>query len=550
MTVSPPAVSGDSLAGDPSATPPLRVQLARAARLRPSLRLVLDGEALALGELERLATGAARALRERGVAPGDVVMTLCENGPPIVITWWACVQLGAVFAPLNARLEGAPLGCALRLAGGAVIVCDADRWQALAGVIDQAPSLRRILLARGRPAVPRSRRQVESLEDLLETATGPALDEPGRGADQALGGAAAPARLLFTSGTTGDPKAVLWSRRAEALHAARYGDELVRVEPGETVYSCLPLFHVTCQGTLLGTVLRGGSIVVDRRFDPLRFWKRTREEGAVFFPYVGTVIAALLARPRRADDAQNPIRRAMGSAAPAERWAEFEERFGLVLEDVWGQTETASCWTRPRPGRRGGVGEATDRFQARIVSPAGPPAPPGGPGELWIRPREDHTLFEGYLGGSGSLEPGLDADGWYHTGDLLSQADDGLLHFHGRLREAIRRRGETISPAQIEAVALAHPEIVEAAAVGVGADDGVEDEIMLWAVVREGAAAAEAAIHRFLRANLPRFMTPRFILLVGDLPKTATSRVQRTALRQRGSAGAWDARTQRRRPGG
>lgn len=545
MTVSRSPAPAGPTPQDGTTVPALRRQLARAVRLHPSQRLTLDGETITYAELERLAARAATALRERGVAPGDVVMTLCENGPAIAITWWACIQLGAVFAPLNARLEGDPLRHALVLAGGAVIVCDGDHWAALAPVVEAARSLRRVLVSHARPAGHRGGLPVEAFDHILEAGGGPTRDEQPDGADSDRIGAAAPARLLFTSGTTGEPKAVLWSRQAEALHAARYGDELVRVEPGETVYCCLPLFHVTCQGTLAGTMLRGGRIVLDRRFDPLRFWRRTREEGAVFFPYVGTILAALLARPPRDDDALNPVRRAMGSATPAARWEEFEQRFGVLLEDVWGQTETASCWTLPRLGGRRGVGVAPDRFQVRLVSTAGRPARPGEPGELWIKPTQEHTLFEGYMAGAGSLESGLDEDGWYHTGDLLSQGDDGLLTFHGRLREVIRRRGETISPAEIEAVALRHPEVVEAAAVGVAADDGVEDEIMLWLVVKDRAVAAEPGVHRFLRAHLPRFMTPRFLRIVDDLPKTPTSRVQRTALRDRGSAGAWDARAHR-----
>lgn len=521
--------------------------VANAVLRHPQQELVIDGERLSYAEMARQSSATAAALRERGLRPGDVVMTLCSNGLPLVATWWACFQLGAVFAPLHDALEGSPLAGALARAGGAVLVCDSERWRAVAAASDDAPRLRHVLVARGAAARHPALR-VESLDHVIGSATSSAA-----AAARDLGTSSAPplddrARLLFTSGTTGDSKLVVWSRRAEALHAMAYGDELVRIEPGDTVYSCLPLFHVTCQGTFMGALLHGGRLVIDRRFDPLRFWARTRDEGAVFFPYVGTMISALLSRRPRRDDADNPVRRAMGSAAPAARWEEFEQRFGMTLDDVWGQSETASCWTLPASdgAHRGSVGSPCDRFEARVAGPDGAELPMGHRGELWIRPRLPHVICEGYLSEDGTVEPVVDDHGWYHTGDLLSADEGDRLTFHGRLRESIRRRGETIAPADIEAVAMRHPAVAEAAAVAVAADDGVEDEILLWVVVRHKTKVTAAEVHRHLAGQLPKYLTPRYIRFADSLPKTATTRIRRAALRERGREGAWDARAARR----
>ncbi|MDQ6856391.1 MAG: ATP-dependent acyl-CoA ligase, partial [Candidatus Dormibacteraeota bacterium] len=164
---------------------------------------------------------------------------------------------------------------------------------------------------------------------------------------------------------------------------------------------------------------------------------------------------------------------------------------------------------------------------------------------LLMRAREPHVMFEGYHGDV----PGaaFDVDGWYHTGDLLSETDSGDLVFRGRLRESIRRRGEMIAPAEIEAVAAEHPAVSECAAVGVPADDGVEEEILLCVVPRgESAGVDVAALHAYLRAELPQFMVPRYLRTVDELPKTPTTRVRRHVLREQGIAGAWDARAARR----
>jgi crotonobetaine/carnitine-CoA ligase len=489
--------------------------------------LVLPDAAFTFGEVDRLASAAAHVLLDRGIREGGVVMSLCNNGAAIVATWFACLKIGAVFAPLNASLSGDPLAHVLARAAGSVLVCDHDLAGAAAAAARDIPALRHTLIAG------------DGFDRALESA---GTDAPPRPGDNA----AAPARLMFTSGTTGESKGVLWSRHAETLHAVHYGDELVRTSPGETSYTCLPLFHVTAQGTLLGTMLRGGRTVIDRRFEPLRFWARTRASGAVFFPYVGTIISALMARAPRRNDADNPVRRAMGSATPHGLWQAFEERFDLRLEDVWGQTETASCWTHAGPGGpvAGTVGVPCDRFEARIDR--APDAKPGAReiGELWIRPFESHVIFEGYAT-EGTHPEDPTEDGWYRTGDLLSRDTDGVLTFHGRLREAIRRRGETIAPAEIEAVAVQHPDVREAAAIGVPADDGVEDEILLCVVMRANSETSPADVHAFLGRRLPRFMTPRFIRIERTLPKTATTRVRRLALRDAGRAGAWDAKPRR-----
>ena len=322
--------------------------------------VVLPDARLSYGEVDRLANATAQALLERDVREGDVVMTLCHNGVAIVATWFACIKLGAVFAPLNASLSGDPLAHVMAHAAGRVLVCDGSLASTAMIAASAGTTVRHTLAAGGQPPA-----GSESFERAIGAAD--SQPPPATPVDPA-----APARLMFTSGTTGKSKGVLWSRHAETLHAVHYGDELVRTAPGETVYTCLPLFHVTAQGTLLGAMLRGGRVVVERRFEPLRFWARTRAEHAVFFPYVGTIISTLMARAPRRDDIDNPVRRAMGSATPAGLWRDFERRFGVTLEDVWGQTETASCWTHARPGRSGAGHRRRYRaIASRLASIAG-----------------------------------------------------------------------------------------------------------------------------------------------------------------------------------
>jgi crotonobetaine/carnitine-CoA ligase len=510
----------------------------QAARLGPQPLLSLPDARLSYAEADELANRMAQGLAGLGVATGDVVMAHCGNGAPLVSTWFACMKLGAVFLPVNGLLSGEPLRKVMAHAGGAVVVCEASLYPALAAVREDLPRLRHVVVAGG--DAPEATQSWEALVDASPaTAPPPLADDPG-----------APAKLMYTSGTTGTPKGVRWSRACEATWGRAYGEDLLPLEAGETVYCCLPLAHATCQGTVLAALHRGGHARVEAGFHPYGFWRRLRQDEAVMFSFVGTILSVLASRPPRPDDADNLVRRVMGSGAPARIWPAFEERFGCRVVDVWGQTETASCWTMPErlPQRPGTMGRPNPRFEAKVVDDHGGEVPPGTDGELWIRPHDRLHMFEGYLGDDGLVVPAWDDDGWYHSGDLARRDPDGEYVFAGRRRDAIRRRGEILAPGEIEEAALAHPDVLEVAAVGVAVDGHIDEEVKLCAVARDGVDLAAGELHEFLSRRLPKFMVPRYIDIRTELPKTPTTRVRKYQLADEGVAGVWDARGQRPEP--
>ncbi|MFN2452390.1 MAG: AMP-binding protein [Candidatus Dormibacteria bacterium] len=513
----------------------LELQARRHAH-RPLIALP-DGE-LTYAEADGLADRMAQLLLGLGVQPGDLVAALAPNTVALLATWFGCAKLGAVWMPVNALLVGAPLREVLAHAGTEVAVCDVRLLAELDAVRAGLPRLRHVLVAGPAARVPAWALSLERLLEDASTASPPPLDESDPGAA---------AKLMYTSGTTGEPKGVVWSRNCEAVWARNYGDELFLTAPGETAYTCLPLFHVTCQGTVLASLWRGGRVVVDASFDPLRFWRRIRESDAVLFTFVGSILAVLARRPERPGDNDNPVRRILGAAAPAERWRDVERRFGVEILETYGQTETASCWMFPRdlPSEPGRVGTPSVRWEARLLTAEGEPAAVGEPGELWMRPLAPHVIFSGYLDETGTVCSAQDEEGWYRTGDLLVRHPEGDYSFSGRLREAIRRRGEMIPAATVELAALGHSAVVEAAAVGVPAPHGVEEEIKLCVVARTGRTLDPAELHAHLRGRLPAFMTPRYIAVLHALPKTPTTRVRKVALSAAGTAGAWDARAGR-----
>ncbi len=518
----------------------------QAARLGPRPFLTLPDATLTYAETDELANRVADGLALSGLGPGDIVMARCTNSVPMVATWFACMKLGAVFMPVNSLLSGEPLRRVMAHAGGTTAVCSAELYPALAEVRAGLPRLRQVVVA---GATSQDQPPDTLRWDALVGRGSPAPPPP------LAPDPAAPAKLMYTSGTTGTPKGALWSRTCEATWARSYGDELVPLAEGEAAFCCLPLAHATCQGTTLAALWRGGRITVEAGFNPYGFWRRLREAEAGMFTFVGTILSVLARRPRQDDDLDNPVRRALGSGAPREVWAELEERFGLRIVDVWGQTETASCWTLPSrlPQRPGTIGRPSERFETRIVDEDGVDVADGMRGELWIRPRRPHVMFEGYLveagpgaTPTGRVVPPWDDEGWYHSGDLVVQETDGELAFAGRRRDAIRRRGEMIAAGDIEEAALTHPEVFEVAAVGVAVDGGADEEIKLCVVARPGARVDPPALHELLRRLLPKFMVPRYIEVRDSLPKTPTTRVQKYLLREEAVAAAWDARPGRR----
>ncbi len=516
----------------------------QAATLGPRPFLVLPDTTLTYAEADELANRVAHALGSLGVGVGDIVMARCGNGAAMVSTWFACMKLGAVFMPVNSLLTGEPLRRVMAHAGGTIAVCDADLYPSLAEVRDGLPRLDHVVVVGGDHMM-----GTHSWQTLVERAA-PAPPPP------LAPDPSAPAKLMYTSGTTGTPKGARWSRACEATWGWAYGNDLLPLQSGEAIYCCLPLAHVTCQGTVLAALHRGGSVTIEAGFNPYGFWRRLAEADAVMFSFVGTILSVLARRPPQPGDADNRVRRAMGSGAPAGVWPAFEERFGLHVVDVWGQTETASCWTRPEalPQRPGTIGRPSPRFDARLVDDTGGECGDDEVGELWMRPRRPGVMFDGYLDDEGRVVPPFDHEGWYHTGDFMRRAPDGELSFAGRRRDAIRRRGEMIAAVDIEEAALAHPGVFEVAAVGVPADGaavdgGADEEIKLCVVARPDVDLDPAELQEFLRARLPKFMVPRYLDLRPELPKTPTTRVQKYRLAEEGTAGVWDSRPGLRRTG-
>lgn len=508
----------------------------QAQALGSSPFVTLPDERLSFGEVGDLARRSASVLAMHGVGRGDVVASIATNSRTSIAAWLGAQYVGAVHLPVNALLWGKPLHDVLSHARPKALIVEAGLWHQteVSQVVDAV-------------------RGSVFIDQLVEQCPVNAFDfavaldaaNPADVVPQLLR-PEEPGTLLYTSGTTGEPKGVVWSTMAESVWIKAYANEMLQLSPGEGAYTCLPLFHVTARGTFAGALRCGGRVTLDARFDPFGFWNRVREADAQVFTFVGTILSVLSKARPRADDADNPARRIVGAAAPADKWREVEQRFGLEIVETWGQTETAGCWLQPAsmPQTAGTVGFPSERWKARLVDDDGNDIEHAGKaGEMFMRPLHPLAVFSGYAREAGVHEPSREVftdDGWYRTGDLLVRNDDGSFAFAGRLREAIRRRGELIGASPIEDAARSVVDLAEVAAVGVPATHGSEEDIKLCVVPTPGTLVDPAELWGRLRDVLPAFMVPRYIQVLDELPKTPSTRIRKVALGELGVADAWD----------
>jgi carnitine-CoA ligase len=428
---------------------------------------------------ERIAA-AARGLREHGVAKGDLVLATARNDPRYVFLWLAAAYTGAIYVAVDPRQTGTELDGLIGQVAPKLVVTD------------------------------------DSLDELF--AEPGELDGPGPAEHDD------PAVLIPTSGTTGRSKLVTQTHRAYAMAGEGFPWWLELTEE-DRLMTALPLFHINAPAySVLGSVAARASLVLLPRFSASGFLDSARRYGATQFNAIGAMLEILMRQPERADDADTPLRLAYaGPTPPEERHLEFERRFGLRLMSGYAMSETpyGTVWERgTRP--YGTIGSPRQHPTLGHVNDARVSAD----GELELR---NPAVMKGYWGMPEETERVLGADGWLKTGDLVTENPDGTYTFVGRKKEVIRRRGENVAPAEIEEALVSHPDVLEAAVIGVPSELSEED-IKAFVVMRHGAEPDFDALREWAAERLTAFKVPSQYEALDELPLTATGRVAKHRL--------------------
>jgi carnitine-CoA ligase len=467
----------------------------------------------------------AAALADRGVSRGDRVAALCGNRIELMDLILGCGWLGATVVPLNTALRGTSLRQALDAVSPPFVMAEPR----LAARLDEAAptGLRACWVAGEVPG---------GWSPLWQPAPSPDGYAPRPAA------AVSPAdtlAILFTSGTTGTPLGVCSPHEQFAWWGINVSRTL-RIAPDDVLYTCLPLFHTNALNAFAQAIVAGATYVLGTRFSASAFWDQLREADATVTYLLGAMTGILMTRPPAARDRAHRCRVALAPATPAHQQAAFRERFGIVLVDGFGSTETnLVIGAPPEEQRPGYLGRVITGFEALVVGADDQPVPDDTPGELVLRSHHRHAFATGYW-----QLPDRTAqawrDGWFHTGDRVIRDPSGWFTFVDRIKDVIRRRGENISSRQVEEALAAHEDVVAAAAFAVPAEFA-EDEVMVAVVRKPGSSAGAADLLRHCEQQLPYFAVPRYVDLVDELPLTETGKIAKSELRQRGiTSTTWD----------
>ncbi|MCT7657776.1 long-chain-fatty-acid--CoA ligase FadD17 [Mycobacterium deserti] len=336
--------------------------------------------------------------------------------------------------------------------------------------------------------------------------------------------------LIYTSGTSGDPKAVKCSQGKVAIAGVTMTQRF-SLGRDDVCYVSMPLFH--SNAVLVGwavALASRGSLALRRKFSASQFLPDVRRYGATYANYVGKPLSYVLATPERPDDADNPLRAGYGNEGAPADVERFARRFDAVVMDGFGSTEGGVAIARTPdtpPGALGPLPEGTEIVDVET----GEPCPPGVTGELVST---NAGRFEGYYN-----DPDADAermrDGVYHSGDLAYRDENGYAYFAGRLGDWMRVDGENLGSAPIERVLLRHPDVVEVAVYGIPAPD-VGDQVMAALTLTEGASFDPSTFREFLAAqtDLGRKQWPSFVRISTALPRTETFKVIKRHLQAEG----------------
>lgn len=521
-------------APDPWAAPAfaasLAAELRRAAAEFPQRIFIrmLQGE-WSYAQLDAMADRVAAGLQAQGVRRGDNVSLMLHNCIEFAVLWFALARIGAVTAPVNTAFRGSVLSNALNLVQSRLLVVHASFEPQLAAVRPDLATITQVVRVGG--VAPASGL---SYEDLL-LADPSDLQEP-----QPEISFAELCLLLYTSGTTGRSKAAMISHRF-VLAQAQLTIEGLGLRSDDVLYCPYPMFHLDAAVmTIAPALLLRAVAAIGERFSVSSYWQEMRALQATVFDFMGATITMLWKQPPSPQDRQHSARLGWGVPLPA--WApEFEARFGCRLVELYGLTEAGAMIFTPLDEARriGSCGKPIGPFQISLLDEVGVEVATGEVGELVIRPQQPSLIMQGYYA---MPEATLAAfrDLWFHTGDLLKRDADGFLYFVGRRKDIVRRRGENISAAEVEMAIEAHPDVLECAVIGVPSEL-TEEEVMACVVLRPGATLSAPALADYCGASMARFMVPRYLRYLANLPKTPTDKVEKFRLQQTGlTPDTWD----------
>ncbi|HEY0217870.1 MAG TPA: AMP-binding protein [Cellulomonas sp.] len=486
---------------------------------------------LTYGESAARIAQTAHLFRSLGVRRGDAVAVHLGNGAELLECLFGLASIGAVTVPLHPRSTADECRRTIERVAARLVVAEPGVRPA-AGYGDG----RRVLLARtwtGDPGDPGARPGGEDGAD----GDGGTLDyarardaQPTTLPEDDATSPEDVACIVFTSGSTAVAKGVELTH-ANLLFSGRYVTWQAALTPADRLATTMPACHVNfLLNALLPVVTAGAALVSIETYSASRFWSQVRRHDATVVQAIAMIVRTLLLQPPTPGDRDHRVREVLYYLPITDEQKQtFERRFGARVLNSYGTSETlVGVLTDPPTGERRwpSVGRVGPGYQARVVTDDGREAAPGEPGEIQVRGVPGRTLMRGYAGDPEATAAVLDPDGWFRTGDIGTVDADGWFFFLDRRSAFIKRAGENVSPAEVEAVLQQHPEVAEASVVG--RPHPVLDEVVTAVVVPvPGARPTADELRRFCADRLADFKVPASVEVVDRLPRTPTYKIAR-----------------------
>jgi long-chain acyl-CoA synthetase len=474
-----------------------------AARHRERVALKLDDAELTYAAFDEGASRVAGLLKDRGVQPGDRVGLMLPNVPYFPVIYYGILRAGGVVVPMNVLLKGREVTFYLTDPEAKVLFA----WHDFAAAAEEGAKeagAEAIIVAPG------------EFEARLADAPRAPEDVERDGSDTAV--------ILYTSGTTGTPKGAELTHENLRRNAEVTGITLVQVGEEDVILGALPLFHAFGQTCAMNVaVAAGAELTLIPRFDPAKALEIIQRDRVTVFEGVPTMYHAILHAEGEHDISSLRLCISGGAAMPVEVMRAFEERFGCIVLEGYGLSETSPVASFNHPDRErkpGSIGTPIQGVELRAVGDDREPVAQGEVGEIAIR---GHNVMKGYWNREDATSQVM-KDGWFHTGDMATVDADGYFFIVDRKKDMIIRGGYNVYPREIEEVLYEHPAVSQAAVVGVP-DESLGEEVGAVVVLKPGEDAGAEDIRAFVKERVAAYKYPRKIWFADDLPKGPTGKI-------------------------
>ena len=492
-----------------------------------------SGQKITYGQFQQYVLKTAGMFRQLGVSKGDRICLFMPNCPEYLYCWFGLSILGAISVPVNTAYKRDETAYILNDAGAVGMVAHESLLPVASEAAGLAPSVRhKLVVGEGPPSSPPLARGVGGWTRFSESMaeSGQLLVRPDVAPDDV-------SMLVYTSGTTGNPKGVMVTHQMYVAAGQGFA-HWTEATPEDRFFTCLPYYHANVQYySTMGALAAEATLVVVDRFSASRFWGQVRESRATVVNFIGMMMPVLAKQPESPLDRHNQVRLFYGSPSFSPEFLEaFQERFVTDIIVGFGMTET--CYGTieriGQPRRASSSGQARQHpdpafvNQVRIAdADTGAPAGPNAVGEITIK---NPAVMPGYWKNEEQTRQSL-REGWLYTGDLGWMDEDGFLYFVDRKKDIIRRRGENISSQEVENVIKRHPEVLDCAILAVPSELG-EDEVKAYVVPRPGGVVTPEEVVYWCSEHLAYFKVPRYVEMRDDLPRTPSLRVRKDLLRR------------------